>query len=104
MSTDAAKLILLNEADNVLVAMGPIGPGVVTLPDGRSVEMPAQVTLGHKIAATAISEGALIVKYGMPIGVATQDIAAGAHVHVHNVASRYTATNYRVEDSGVAYE
>jgi SAF domain len=28
-----------------------------------------------------------VVKYGNPIGTATSEIAAGAHVHVHNVAS-----------------
>jgi hypothetical protein len=27
------------------------------------------------------------VKYGSPIGHASSDIAAGAHVHTHNVAS-----------------
>jgi hypothetical protein len=28
-----------------------------------------------------------VVKYGQRIGVAGADIAAGAHVHVHNVVS-----------------
>ena len=28
-----------------------------------------------------------VIKYGSPIGTATADIAAGAHVHTHNVAS-----------------
>ncbi len=38
-----------------------------------------------------------ILKYGAPIGVATQAIAAGAHVHVHNMRSDYTPT-YHLED------
>ena len=27
------------------------------------------------------------MKYGNPIGTATTDIAAGSHVHIHNVSS-----------------
>lgn len=40
---------------------------------------------GHKCAARAIACGEEIVKYGQSIGVATADIAAGAHVHSHNM-------------------
>jgi len=35
----------------------------------------------------AIRAGEAVVKYGSPIGTASADIAAGAHVHTHNVAS-----------------
>lgn len=46
-----------------------------------------QVSLenGHKYARRAIGAGEAVIKYGFPIGVATQDIAAGAHVHSHNL-------------------
>ncbi|GHS87142.1 altronate dehydratase [Synergistales bacterium] len=46
------------------------------------------VPSGHKIAGAPIAKGQTIIKYGHPIGVATQDIAEGAHVHEHNVATR----------------
>jgi len=46
------------------------------------------VPLGHKFALSELSRGAAIRKYGECIGVATADIAAGSHVHVHNMASR----------------
>ena len=42
---------------------------------------------GHKYARRAIRAGENVVKYGMPIGHATRDIAPGEHVHVHNVAT-----------------
>ena len=46
-----------------------------------------QVSLenGHKYARRGIRAGEEVIKYGFPIGVATQDIAAGAHVHSHNL-------------------
>ena len=40
---------------------------------------------GHKYALRAIAAGENVIKYGMPIGHATKTIAAGEHVHVHNV-------------------
>ena len=48
--------------------------------------------LGHKIARIAIAPGAPVIKYGAPIGRATQAIAPGDHVHLHNLKSDYTPT------------
>lgn len=44
-------------------------------------------TDGHKYALRDLKAGENVVKYGMPIGHAVCDIAKGAHVHVHNVAT-----------------
>ena len=40
---------------------------------------------GHKYAIRPIAANENVIKYGMPIGHATADIAVGEHVHVHNV-------------------
>ena len=40
---------------------------------------------GHKIALCDIAEGADVIKYGYPIGKAEKNIAAGEHVHSHNM-------------------
>jgi altronate hydrolase len=42
---------------------------------------------GHKYAIRPIANGENVIKYGMPIGRATCDIAVGDHVHVHNVVT-----------------
>lgn len=47
----------------------------------------AAVPFGHKIAASAISDGGTVTEYSVPIGLATDDIEAGDHVHVHNLQS-----------------
>ncbi|MDP5307275.1 UxaA family hydrolase [Paracoccus spongiarum] len=41
---------------------------------------------GHKIARRDIAAGEAVLKFGQVIGYATQAIAAGAHVHSHNLA------------------
>ncbi|MBR5347820.1 MAG: altronate dehydratase [Lachnospiraceae bacterium] len=42
---------------------------------------------GHKRALKDIPVGANVIKYGFPIGHATEDIKAGEHVHTHNMAT-----------------
>ena len=96
------RLLLLDEADNVLVAIARIRAGETIRVEGVAVTMPADLPLGHKLARRAIAIGDRIVKYGAPIGSATAAIAAGAHVHVHNVKSDYTPT-YHLEDVRAEY-
>jgi altronate dehydratase len=47
------------------------------------------VPFGHKIAIQDIKKGDKIVKYGEPIGSATQNIKKGDWVHTHNVKDDY---------------
>lgn len=50
--------------------------------DGLALQ--EDIPFGHKVARRAIARGAPVIKYGVTIGTATQDIQAGAHVHIHN--------------------
>ena len=81
------KVIVITAKDNVATALEPLSPGQTIEADGRRVSVRETIASGHKIALTRISSGEPVVKYGNPIGTATVDIEAGAHVHVHNVAS-----------------
>ena len=44
-----------------------------------------KVENGHKYALCDIKKGENIIKYGQPIGHATEDIKKDEHVHSHNV-------------------
>ncbi len=53
---------------------------------------------GHKYALREICMGENVIKYGMPIGRATQKIGVGEHVHVHNVKTNLgEVIEYRYE-------
>ncbi|MDQ2885629.1 MAG: altronate dehydratase family protein [Chloroflexota bacterium] len=84
--------ILLHPNDDVAIARIPLGRGVVLrLPagnqeEGRLVEVTQRVQSGHKVALRAVTQGQPLLRYGSIIGFATQPIAAGAHVHSHNLA------------------
>ena len=90
--TAAPLTIRLHAADNVVVARADILPGTA-LP-GVGVTTTATVPRGHKIASAAITAGADVRKYNQIIGVATADIAAGDHVHVHNCGMADFARDY----------
>ena len=46
---------------------------------------------GHKIALCDIEQGADVIKYGYPIGSATENICAGDPVHTHNMKTKLGA-------------
>jgi hypothetical protein len=88
-------LILLHEADNVLVCRAPVAPGDELIIDGERLHAPAGVEIGHKLARRALAPGDKIIKYGAPIGSATGAIAKGEHVHLHNMSSDYIPSHTR---------
>ena len=75
--------IRIHAADDVAVALRPLAAGE----QAEGVVLTGDVARGHKFALRDIAEGAPVVKYGQPIGRATHAIAAGEHVHTHNLAT-----------------
>ena len=68
--------------------------------NGETQCLETAVGLGHKIAAQPIATGAKIIKCHVPIGSATQDIAQGEHIHLHNMKSDYLPTFIRSDMKG----
>ncbi|MBB3458319.1 galactarate dehydratase [Rhizobium sp. BK313] len=85
MASDAqSAAILLNPADDVAVARRRIATNESA--GVYDVVASQLIPRGHKIALRPISKGAELRKFGQVIGVATQDIQPGSHVHLHNLA------------------
>ena len=89
-----AKVIVIHEKDNVATALLPLAAGSSLVVDvggsAERVRILADIPIGHKVALRPIGAGENVVKYGEPIGQAAAGIAAGEHVHVHNVMSHGT--------------
>ncbi len=87
----AAEALRLHPADTVAVALRDIAAGARIRWQGGghagAIAVRDAVPLGHKISLSATLKGGFVMKYGAAIGRATRDIPAGAHVHVHNLAS-----------------
>lgn len=80
-------VLVISARDNVATALEPLDAGRRVVVNGSEVTVRESVGTGHKIALYPIPAGTAVLKYGSAIGLATCDIAAGAHVHTHNVAS-----------------
>ena len=78
-------VIRIHPGDNVVIARRQLLGGTV-LADEAGLVVAGLVPPGHKLASRAIAAGQAVQRYGQVIGHATQDIAAGQHVHSHNLA------------------
>jgi hypothetical protein len=87
------KAILLNVKDDVATALTDLTSGEsisVSLDEISSdVVLQEDIQFGHKYALHDIAKGEDILKYGLPIGQALDDIQAGQWVHVHNCRSEH---------------
>lgn len=79
------SLVRLSAVDNIATARQDLSAGDRTTFGELSLTLPGDVARGHKVAITDIPAGGVVLKYGQPIGVATQAISAGEHVHSHNL-------------------
>jgi altronate dehydratase len=80
-------VLVISDRDNVATALQALEPGRHLELGSTAVAVREAVPSGHKIALRTIHTGEAVIKYGSPIGLATMEIPAGAHVHTHNLAS-----------------
>jgi len=81
------EAVVLNPRDNIGVALADLKSGAKVKVYGREVrvELAEAITYQHKFSITRIGAGKEIIKDGVVIGKATQDIESGQHVHTHNM-------------------
>lgn len=97
-ATPATAAILLNPADNVAIARVPLSAGQLA----GDVLVLESIPAGHKVAVRAIPAGTAILRYGSVIGRASVNIAAGAHVHTHNLAFEGVAVREEMPEGEIA--
>ena len=79
------KLIRITERDNVAVALHAASTGETLQAGDAVVTVREDIPQGHKIALVPLAAGEAVVKYGFPIGHATEPVEAGSWVHTHNM-------------------
>jgi altronate hydrolase len=87
-----AEFVRLDPIDNVVTVIAHVDAGERV----ENVAANSAIPRGHKIAAAAIASGDPIRKYAQIIGYAASDIAAGDHVHTHNVEFRNLAQDHEI--------
>jgi len=86
--------LLLRPDDDVAVTTRELPTGTRLRTASGDLVLGGDVPRGHKLAVRDLAAGSAVHKYGQSIGRATTDIAAGAHVHVHNLGMDDTARAY----------
>lgn len=77
--------LVLRPEDDVAVATQDLSLGAEFADRGNRLVVRHSVPRGHKLALRSRAAGEQVHKYGQSIGRATRDIAAGDHVHTHNL-------------------
>lgn len=80
--SEAMTHIKASAKDGVAVALADLPAGFDL---GHGLRTRERIGAGHKVALRDFRSGEPLIKLGQPIGIISADIAAGAHVHVHNV-------------------
>jgi altronate hydrolase len=110
-----AKFIILHSGDDVGVALEQLDAGAPVTHGERTIELQESIPPGHKFALNDLKEGRAVYKYGERIGVASEQISTGAHVHGHNlelgslershdVTPRVSAIEHYEEDAVPTFE
>lgn len=89
----------VDPGDDVAVALRDLAAGE----EAAGIRVAETIPKGHKLALRAIAVGETVHKFGFPIGRACSDIAPGAHVHGHNLATALGAHGaYAWQPSGAS--
>lgn len=81
------KALRIDESDTVATLLDDAHAGDIVTVGDAAIVLRSDVARGHKLALCAVADGCAVTKYGFPIGRATRAIAAGEHVHSHNLAT-----------------
>lgn len=81
------SLLVCHAVDSVAVALRDLAAGESVTLEGAALVVTQAIPAGHKVARNPLRTGDQVRKYGAVIGRATRDIAAGEHVHSHNLAT-----------------
>lgn len=90
----APPTIRLGAQDDVVIARTRIPAGTTIAAEGLTTQ--SDIPAGHKIATRDIATGRPVRRYGQIIGLASEPIGRGAHVHTHNLAMTDVELDYAV--------
>jgi altronate hydrolase len=80
-----SRAIRLNPVDNIAVVISALRSGDQVRGDGWSFVTSESIAAGHKVAIQEIAAVEKVLKYGQPIGLASEHILPGQWIHSHNL-------------------
>lgn len=83
-----ARAIVINNRDSVATVVTDVAAGEEVKYGSGKVRALEGISQGHKIALMDLPVGTQVIKYGLPIGIASRPVRKGEWVHIHNVRSQ----------------
>lgn len=80
---NTSYILQLHPNDNIAIAKSPL---ISRTPITEEIATLEDIPAAHKVALKDIFKGEAVLRYGQIIGFATQNILAGQHVHIQNLA------------------
>ena len=96
----AARGIRLQADDDVAITTADVAAGTPVDVGGGLVTVRQDVSRGHKLAVRDLAAGAPVHRYGQVIGFTRGPVAAGEHVHLHNLEYREFERAYEFAADG----
>jgi altronate hydrolase len=94
------SLFRIHPDDTVAVAIRALRTDEKLAAGDREITIAEDIPAGHKVALRDIAAGEKIIKYGYPIGGASEPIAEGKRVHTHNCKTLLSEESaYRYDES-----
>jgi altronate hydrolase len=80
-----AKVLLINQNDNIVIAVEELDAGEVIEVKSEKIKVLSDIPIGHKVALKEFKMGDEVIRYGFPIGKVTEKIKKGEWIHTHNL-------------------
>lgn len=89
---EQTTFLRINPADSVVVCLQPKTKGDTIEIDGKLITVNQDTPAGHKVLIRDTPKGADVIKYGYPIGHATEELKAGDWVNEKNLKTNLSGT------------
>lgn len=87
-----SSFIKINPVDSVVVCLRPFKQGETINVNGKEIQVLQDTPAGHKVLINDAAKGENIIKYGYPIGHATEALKAGQWVNENNLKTNLSGT------------
>ena len=87
-----SSFIKINPVDSVVVCLRPFKQSETINVNGKKIQVLQDTPAGHKVLINDAAKGENIIKYGYPIGHATEALKAGQWVNENNLKTNLSGT------------
>ncbi|MEO0452818.1 MAG: altronate dehydratase family protein [Verrucomicrobiota bacterium] len=78
-----SEVLRIHDEDNAIVALTDLPAGPLSY-QGRQVQLAERIPQKHKFLSSPVQKGKKVTMYGVPVGVANEDLAEGSLLTIEN--------------------